>query len=103
MLKIIRNLLKQIVDDIDTGNTHIDYEDQCKILKLMSNLNISKEDKTNEEMNKTRAAEYLGMSRAKFDNYISLGLIPKGQKVGDFKELRWYKSDLDLYQINNKQ
>ena len=51
-------------------------------------------------MNKTEASDYLGISRATFDNYVKNGFIPKGQKVGNFKELRWYKSDLDLFLIN---
>ena len=51
-------------------------------------------------MNKTQAAEYLNVSRATFDNYVSNGWIPKGKQVGRFKELRWYKSDLDIFLIN---
>jgi predicted DNA-binding protein (UPF0251 family) len=31
------------------------------------------------EMNKTDAADYLGVSRATFDNYVSKGWIPKGK------------------------
>jgi predicted DNA-binding transcriptional regulator AlpA len=51
-------------------------------------------------MNKTDAADYLGVSRATFDSYVRDGFIPKGKQVGHFKELRWYKSDLDLFTIN---
>lgn len=47
-------------------------------------------------MNKTDAADHLGISRATFDNRVRDGFVPKGEKVGNFKELRWYKSDLDL-------
>jgi excisionase family DNA binding protein len=48
-------------------------------------------------MSKTQAAEYIGVSRATFDNYIHDGFLPKGTKVEGFKELRWYKSDLDVF------
>ena len=48
-------------------------------------------------MNKTQASEYLGVCRATFDNYVRDGFIPQGRQVGKFKELRWYKSDLDLF------
>lgn len=48
-------------------------------------------------MNKTQAADYLGISRATFDNHVRDGFIPKGRQIPGFKELRWYKSDLDLY------
>lgn len=93
MLKIIRNLLQQYIDDIDAGNSNLDYDQQCAILRILSNVN-SQEDN---EMNKTKAADYIGVSRATFDNYVRDGFLPKGRKVGDFKELRWYKSDLDIF------
>ena len=93
MLKIIRTLLQKFIDDIDADNTNISYEQQCDIIKILSNVDIGKDN----EMNKTQAADYLGVSRATFDNYVYDGFIPKGKQVGSFKELRWYKSDLDLY------
>ena len=30
-------------------------------------------------MSKTQAADYLGVSRATFDNYVRYGFIPKGR------------------------
>ena len=48
-------------------------------------------------MSKTQAADYLGVCRATFDNYVHDGFIPKGTKIDGFKELRWYKSDLDMF------
>lgn len=96
MLKIIRNILQQFIDDIDANNTNISYEQQCDIIRLLSNVNAGQEN----EMNKTQAADYIGVSRATFDNYVKDGFIPKGKQIGNFKELRWYKSDLDLFLIN---
>lgn len=93
MLSIIRTILQKWLDDIDANNTNLSYEQQCNIIRLMSNVDIGQDN----EMNKTDAADYLGVSRATFDNYVSDGFIPKGKKVGRFKELRWYKSDLDLF------
>lgn len=93
MLKIIRTILQKFIDDIDADNTELSYEQQCDIIKILSNVDIGKDN----EMNKTQAADYLGVSRATFDNYVHDGFIPKGKQVGNFKELRWYKSDLDLF------
>ena len=93
MLSIIRTILQKWIDDIDADNTNLNYEQQCDIIRLMSNVDLGQEN----EMNKTQAAEYLGVSRATFDNYVHDGFIPKGRQVGKFKELRWYKSDLDLF------
>ena len=96
MLKIIRNILQKFIDDIDANNTNLDYEQQCQIIRILSNVNIGQEN----EMNKTQAADYLGISRATFDNHVRDGFIPKGEQVSRFKELRWYKSDLDVYLSN---
>lgn len=93
MLKIIRNILQQFIDNIDAGNSNLTYEQQCDIIKVL--IDIREQEKN--EMNKTQAAEYIGVSRATFDNYVHDGFLPKGTKVEGFKELRWYKSDLDVY------
>lgn len=70
MLKsIIRTLLQKFIDDIDP-----DYR-----------------------MSKVQACDYLGVSRATFDNYVRDGFIPKGIKQEGFKELSWQKSDLDIF------
>ena len=96
MLQIIKQLLEQFINDIDADNSNLTYEQQCSIIQILSNVNLGQEN----EMNKTQAADYLGVSRATFDNYIHDGYIPKGKQIGKFKELRWYKSDLDLFLLN---
>ena len=96
MLKIIRSILQKFIDDIDANNTNLNYEQQCSIIRILSNVDIGQEN----EMNKTQAADYIGVSRATFDNYVRDGFIPRGKQIGSFKELRWYKSDLDLFLAN---
>ena len=96
MLQIIKQLLEQFINDIDADNYNLTYEQQCSIIQILSNVNLGQEN----EMNKTQAADYLGVSRATFDNYVHDGYIPKGKQIGKFKELRWYKSDLDLFLLN---
>ena len=93
MMKVIRTILQKWIDDIDADNTNLSYDQQCDIIRVLSNVNLGQEN----EMNKTQAADYIGVSRATFDNYVRDGFIPKGKQVGNFKELRWYKSDLDLF------
>lgn len=93
MLQIIKNILQQFIDNIDADNSNLSYEQQCDIIRILSNVDLGQDN----EMNKTQAADYLGVSRATFDNYVHDGFIPKGKQIGKFKELRWYKSDLDLF------
>ena len=97
MLKIIKNILQKFIDDIDAGNSNLTFEEQCDIIRILSDISLGKDN----EMSKTQAAEYLGVSRATFDNYVHDGFIPKGVKKEGFKELRWYKSDLDVF-LSNK-
>ena len=96
-MQLIRNMFQKFVDDIDAGNSNLTYEQQCGVLRIINSINIGEEEN---EMNKTQAAEYLGVCRATFDNYVRDGFIPKGVHVEGFKELRWYKCDLDLYLTN---
>lgn len=90
MLKIIRNLLQQIIDDIDSNNSNISERQQFEVIKFIQKINTK-------ELSKLEAADYIGVSRATFDNYIRKGLIPKGEKRVGFKELSWNKSDLDEF------
>lgn len=96
MLKpIIRNLLQKFIDDLDAGNTNISEDYEIKIISLLSN--IANPD---QRMSKIQACDYLGISRATFDNYVRDGFIPKGTKQEGFKELSWSKTDLDVYLMN---
>lgn len=90
MLKIIRNLLQQIIDDIDSGNSNISEVDQLKTIEFIHQI-------TSKELSKIESANYIGVSRATFDNYVREGLIPRGTKRSGFKELSWNKNDLDKF------
>ena len=90
MLKVLRELLVSIINDIDTGNTNIEEEDEVKIIESLRQ--YTRKDKP---MSKYQAYTYLNMSRATFDNLVKDGKLPKGTKVAGFKELFWYKKDLD--------
>ena len=90
MLQIIRSLLQQIINDIDSNNSNISERQQFEVIKFIQKINTK-------ELSKLEAADYIGVSRATFDNYIRKGLIPKGQKRVGFKELSWNKCDLDEF------
>ena len=98
MINIIKKALLQLIEDIDVGNTNISEEEEVEVLKLLQKL------RKDEGMSKYSAYTYLNTSRATFDNYVAEGRIPKGQKVIGFKELRWFKKDLDNFikQCNNE-
>lgn len=90
MLKVLRELLVGVIHDIDAGNSNIEEEDEVKIIESLRQ--YTRKDKP---MSKYQAYTYLNMSRATFDNLVKDGKLPKGTKVAGFKELFWYKKDLD--------
>lgn len=92
MLKIIRKLLLEIIDNIDSGNSNISEEEGLEIIDSIKRLT----DKT-ERLSKYKACQYLNISRATFDNYVRDGKLPKGKKVAGFNELSWTKKDLEDY------
>lgn len=98
ILNILRNLLQQIINDIDTGNSNISETEQHELLDLIERI-------MSEDVSKLEAAHNLGVSRATFDNYVKDGKLPKGRKRFGFKELSWRKFDLNKFKNvgNNKQ
>ena len=99
MLKVIRNLLQNIIQDIDAGNSNISENDAIEIVKTLSE--YTRKDKG---ISKYAACKYLNISSATFDRYVAEGKLPKGKHEIGFKELRWYKKDLDecIKKMSNK-
>ena len=99
MLKVIRNLLENIIQDIDAGNSNISENDAIEIVKALSE--YTRKDKG---ISKYSACEYLNISRATFDRYVAEGKLPKGKHEIGFKEKFWLKKDLDEYikKMSNK-
>ena len=97
MLQIIKRQLAEIIDNIDSGNSNLSYEDQITVFKAIQQLTSN-----DKRMSKVMACDYLGVSRATFDNYVRDGLLPKGIKEDGFKELSWNKSDLDIFLHQHK-
>lgn len=92
MITILKKYLLKIVNDIDAGNSNISEEDTiklCEVLKEYTNKDV--------RMSKYKAYTYLNVSRATFDNYVAQGLLPRGIKEAGYKELSWYKKDLDTF------
>ena len=99
MLKVIRNLLQKLLDDIDAGNSNISESDAIEIIDSLKRF-------TNKEkaLSKYAACQYLNISRATFDRYVAEGKLPKGKHEIGFKEKFWLKKDLDqcIKNLSNK-
>lgn len=90
MLKILRDLLQEKIDDIDSGNSNISKEEQLEVIDFFQRLN-------SKEFNKTESADYIGVCVSTFDNYVRKGLIPKGKKHRGSNTLFWNKYNLDKF------
>lgn len=98
MLKLIRNHLLKIVEDLDIGNSNLSDEEEIELLNLVVKLT----DKT-KRLSKYQACQYLNISRATFDNYVREGKIPKGTHQAGFKELSWSQKNLDSFIKEHKK
>lgn len=90
MLQTIKLLLKQILDDIDAGNSNISESEQQELTELIQKI-------TSKKLSTIQAADYIGVCRSTFKNYVDKGLIPKGIKEQGVHSLFWYKCDLDKF------
>lgn len=98
MTNMIKRYLYKIIDDIDSGNSNITEEEALQLCTTLKELT-----RKDERLSKYKAYSYLNISRATFDNYVAQGLLPKGKKEAGYKELSWYKKDLDKFIKERKQ
>lgn len=94
--KLVVSRLREAAERIDAGNSEITESEAMDILRVVSHESLSKE----------QACRYLNnSSRSNFDALVREGKIPKGRKITGFKELRWYKDDLDvaLYRMEKEK
>lgn len=84
-------LLEGVVSALKANTSEIDTETALQIADILAHRPISIEE----------ACTYLNISRSKFYKYIDEGLLPRGIKRTGWKELRWYKDELDKCKAKN--
>lgn len=84
--KLLIKLLRDTADKIDADNCELSAEEAIAIINNMTHIALSKE----------MACRFLNMSRSKFDDMVRQGKLPKGRKRIGFKELVWWKDELEL-------
>lgn len=84
ILKFLAAELRNIADKIDAGTCELTSEEAMNLLELVAH----------EAMSKEQACRYLNISRATFDSHVNFGHLPRGRKRQGFKELVWYKDEL---------
>lgn len=91
--KYFVKILRETADNIDVGNTEYNEEQALQVMEMIAHQPMSKE----------AASIYLNMSTKNFDALVRKGAIPKGRKRIGFKELVWYKDELDKCKSRNKR
>ena len=81
----IVKLLHDTADKIDAGTCEMTEEQAVNVIELISH----------QPMSKDSACSYLKISRSKFDELVRKGDLPKGRKRRGFKELVWWKDEID--------
>lgn len=82
----------KIVDDIDAGNSEMSEKELYEVTDLLKRYNFR-----DKYISKYQAFTYLNISRAKFDNLVKEGILPRGKKVEGFKELQWSLKEIKEY------
>ena len=85
--KRLTDILREAANRIDAGNCDLTETEALYIMEVMTKTSMSKES----------ACSYLNISRSRFDDLVRQHKLPKGVKQRGFKELIWYRSDLDKY------
>ena len=99
MLKVIKQLLLNIIQSIDAGNSNITEKEALEIIDIIKHYTD-----TTQYYNRTQAAKYLNCSVQSFDLHRKEGKIPEGIKqAGGVRQ--WTKQQLDeyitKYKVNN--
>jgi hypothetical protein len=84
--RAVSKILREVADKIDSDNCELSEEQAMDIISAISHEVLSKDE----------ACGYLNLSRSRFDDLVREGIIPRGRKRRGFKELIFYKDELDI-------
>ena len=95
--QLVVKSLREVADKMEVNTSDITESQAMDILRSL----------THEAMSREQAWTYLNLSRSRFDTLVNEGKLPKGRKQSGFKELTWYKDELDAairkMRINKKK
>ena len=87
----LTKLMRETADKIDAGTCELSETEAMDIMRILSHQVMSKED----------ACIYLNIKGDKFNSLVREGKLPRGRKRRGFKELVYYKDELDDCLMNN--
>lgn len=92
---LIARYLKELADKLEVNTSEISESEAIDILRVIAH----------EAMSKEQACNYLNLSKSRFDDLIRERKLPKGRKRVGFKELVFYRDELDaaIYKIKRRK
>ena len=84
--RAVSKILREVAEKIESGNCELSEDQAMDIISALSHEVLSKDE----------ACGYLNLSRSRFDDLVREGVIPRGRKRRGFKELIFYKDELDI-------
>lgn len=84
--------LESVLDAVKADTSIIDTDTALSIAGAIAHIPMSRET----------ASIYLNIPYNKFGKYVEEGKLPAGRKRSGWKELCWYKDELDKYKIKNE-
>lgn len=92
-LKILRKVLEEAINNIDAGNSNHSDDELDDIISSLTKLN-----RGIKRISKREACErILHCSPSTFDNYIKLGLIPRGHKVKKEEIIKEANKNIEVF------
>ena len=85
LIKLVIKQLRETADLLDAGNSELSESEAMDIMEVLCH----------RAMSKAQVCEYLNTSPSNFRAMIRAKEMPKGRKVVGYKELRWYKDEID--------
>ena len=91
---LVAKYMKEAANNINAGTSDITESQAMDILRVVAH----------ERMSKEQACIYLNLSRSRFDDLVREKKLPKGKKEVGWKELSWFRDELDtaVRKLKNK-
>lgn len=83
--ELVIKMLEKAIKDLKADNSELSESEAMDIMSVMCH----------HAMSKATACKYLNISRSRFDVLVRSKKLPKGRKRVGFKELVWYKDEID--------
>ena len=91
-VKLLIKLMRKTADDLEVGNSNLSEEEQIDLMSMFCHKALTKKE----------ACDVIHLQRSRFDDLVRLGVIPRGKKLRNRKELIWYEDELRAIDIKDK-